>query len=170
MDERRVVEFGVGDVDRVGGLWREMVAHHLEVTAGRWPGRAPEVAWRRRRAQYVAWLEAGEGVLLVVPGDDDAAPLGYAFLRIGAAPPTFALGERMGDLASLSVTAAARGAGIGTLLIEHCRARLRDEGISHWVVTAIAANVDAVRLYEREGFEIASHNMLGEVQRPSRSL
>ncbi|MBS1677779.1 MAG: GNAT family N-acetyltransferase [Actinobacteria bacterium] len=171
--ERRVVEMGIGDVDLVAGLWKEMVAHHQEVIDGRWPGRTPEAAWQMRRAQYVDWLDAGDGALFVVPGaKEPEAPLGYAFLRIGGAPPTFDFGERFGDLESLSVTAAARGEGIGTLLIEHCRARLRAEGVTHWVVTAIAANVDAVRLYEREGFEIASHNMLGRVagERPDAAL
>ncbi|HVV90351.1 MAG TPA: GNAT family N-acetyltransferase [Solirubrobacterales bacterium] len=171
--ERRIVELGVGEVDLVAGLWKEMVGHHQDAVGGRWPGRDPEAAWRFRRAQYVAWLESGEGRLFVVPGArDEATPLAYACLRIGAAPSTFDLGERIGDLESLSVTAAARGQGIGTLLIEHCRSLLRAAGVTHWTVTAIAANVDAVRLYEREGFEVLSHNMLGQVQgkRPGASL
>ncbi|MBS1883342.1 MAG: GNAT family N-acetyltransferase [Actinobacteria bacterium] len=118
-----------------------------------------------RRAQYVGWLEADAGFLLLVLGEGaEQAPLGYAFLRVGAAPPTVDLGERIGDLESLSVTAAARGEGIGTLLIEHCRALLRAEGVGYWSVTAVAANVDAIRLYEREGFATASHNMLAPLR------
>lgn len=169
---RRIMELGVGDVDLVAGLWKEMVGHHHAAVDGRWSERDPEAAWRIRRAQYVGWLEGGEGRLFLVPGDDDAAPLGYACLRIVAAPSTFDLGERLGDLESLSVTAAARGEGIGTLLIEHCRALLRAAGIAHWRVTAIAANVDAVRLYEREGFEVISHDLMGRVQgtRPGEPL
>lgn len=163
-EERRIVELGVGDVDLVEGLWKEMVRHHHAVIDGQWPGRDPEEAWRMRRRQYVGWLESGEGRLFLVPGEGaEQVPLAYACLRIGGAPSTLDLGERIGDLESLSVTAAARGEGIGTLLIEHCRAALRAAGIGFWNVTAVAANVDAVRLYEREGFEIASHNMLGRV-------
>jgi GNAT superfamily N-acetyltransferase len=162
--ERRVVELGVGDVDLVGDLWKEMVGHHHAVVDGRWPERDPEAAWRIRRGQYVGWLESGKGRLFLVPGDGtDGAPLAYACLRVGASPSTFDLGERIGDLESLSVTAAARGTGVGTYLIEHCRALLRAEGIAHWRVTAIAANVDAIRLYEREGFEVISHDMFGRV-------
>ncbi|HEX3736391.1 MAG TPA: GNAT family N-acetyltransferase [Solirubrobacterales bacterium] len=163
--ERRIVELGVGDVDLVEGLWKEMVGHHQAVVGGRWPGRDPDLAWRIRRAQYVGWLETGEGGLFLVPGEGaEQAPLGYACLRVVPAFSTFDLGERIGDLESLSVTAAARGEGIGTLLIEHCRSQLRAAGIGHWSVTGIAANVDAVRLYEREGFEILSHNMLGPIE------
>jgi len=163
-EERRIVELGVGDVDLVAGLWKEMVGHHQAVIDGQWPGRDAEEAWRMRRRQYVGWLESGEGRLFVVPGEGaEGAPLGYACLRVVGAPATVDLGERIGDLESLSVTAAARGEGIGTLLIDHCRVLLRDAGIAHWSVTAVAANVDAIRLYEREGFAIASHNMLGPV-------
>ncbi|HTR76075.1 MAG TPA: GNAT family N-acetyltransferase [Solirubrobacterales bacterium] len=164
-EERRIVELRVDDVDLVEGLWKEMVAHHQAVTDGRWPGRDLDRAWAIRRAQYVGWLERGEGTMFLVPGEGaEQVPLGYAFLRVGPAYSTFDLGERIGDLESLSVTAAARGEGVGTLLIEHCRSRLRAEGIGHWSVTAVAANLGAVRLYEREGFEVISHNMLAPVR------
>jgi GNAT superfamily N-acetyltransferase len=164
-EERRVVELEVGDVDLVEGLWKEMVRHHHEVIGRPWPGRDPEAAWRMRRRQYVAWLESGEGHIYFAPGEGaEGVPLGYAFLRIGGAPATLDLGERIGDLESLSVTAAARGMGIGTLLIEHCRALLRAEGIGFWNVTAVTANVDAIRLYEREGFADISHNMIARVE------
>ncbi len=164
-DERRIVELGVEEVDLVEGLWKEMVGHHQGVIEGRWPGRDPDLAWRMRRAQYVGWLESGDGRLFLVPGEGaEQVPLAYACLRIVPAFSTFDVGERIGDLESLSVTAAGRGEGVGTLLIEHCRAQLRAAGIDHWGVTAIAANVDAVRLYEREGFEIVSHNMLAPLR------
>jgi ribosomal protein S18 acetylase RimI-like enzyme len=165
VEERRILELGVGDVDLVEGLWKEMVAHHHAVIGDRWPGRDPEEAWRMRRAQYVGWLEGEEGFLYLVPGEGALeAPLGYAFLRVGAAPSTLDLNERIGDLESLSVTGAARGTGVGSLLLEHCRERLRAEGIEYWGLTAVAANADAIRLYEREGFETVSHNMIARVR------
>ncbi|MBS1891308.1 MAG: GNAT family N-acetyltransferase [Actinobacteria bacterium] len=153
MAERRVIELGVGDVDLVEGLWKEMVGHHRELTGGTYPVRDTETAWRRRRGQYVEWLEGGEGHLYVVPGEEAAgAPLGYAFLRVGSSGPTWNLGDRVGDLESLSVTASARGLGIGTLLIEHCRERLRKLGATWWSVSVVSANEGAIDLYEREGF------------------
>lgn len=57
----------------------------------------------------------------------------------------------------------ARGAGIGTMLIEACRDRLRAEGISHWAVGVVEANLDATRLYERAGFRPYYRELLGEV-------
>jgi ribosomal protein S18 acetylase RimI-like enzyme len=152
-EERRVVEEGVEGVGLVEGLWKEMVDHHRELTGGTYPVRDTETAWRRRREQYVGWLEGGEGHLYLVPGEGAVqAPLGYAFLRIGSSGPTWNLGDKVGDLESLSVTAAARGLGVGTLLIEHCRERLREAGATWWSVSVVGANQGAIDLYEREGF------------------
>jgi ribosomal protein S18 acetylase RimI-like enzyme len=164
-DERRILELGVGDVDLVEGLWKEMVGYHREVAGGLTPARDPDAAWAMRRAQYVGWLEGGEGSLFLAPGEGALeAPLGYAFLRISVSPPTWDLGEVVGDLESLSVTAAARGMGIGTELIAHCRERLRERGARWWNVTVVAANERAVELYEREGFRPYSHNMLAPIE------
>jgi ribosomal protein S18 acetylase RimI-like enzyme len=164
-EARRIVELGVGDVDLVEGLWKEMVGHHRDVAGDAFPARDPDAAWRLRRAQYVGWLEAGEGSLFLVPGEGaEGAPLGYAFLRVGPPPSTWDLGQPVGDLESLSVAAEARGMGIGTELIGHCRERLRELGARWWNVTVVAANERAVELYEREGFRLYSHNMLAPIQ------
>jgi GNAT superfamily N-acetyltransferase len=163
--ERRIVELGVGDVDLVEGLWKEMVGHHHAVIGPRWPGRDSDEAWRLRRAQYVGWLEAGEGFIFLVPGEGAAgAPVGYAFLRVGRSPSTWDLGERVGDLESLSVAPEARGQGIGSELIEHCRGRLRELGARWWTVTVVAANERAGELYEREGFVPYSNNLLAPIE------
>jgi ribosomal protein S18 acetylase RimI-like enzyme len=164
-EERRIVELGVGDVDLVEGLWKEMVGHHRELTGGTYPVRDTEEAWRRRRAQYVEWLQGDDSWLFLVPGEGaEGAPLGYAFLRVGSSGPTWNLGDRVGDLESLSVTAAARGMGIGTELIEHCREQLRERGAQWWTVSVVAANGGAVDLYEREGFRHFWHTMAAPLQ------
>jgi GNAT superfamily N-acetyltransferase len=163
--EHRITELGAGEVDLVEGLWKEMVENHRELTDHTYPVRDNETAWRRRRAQYVEWLESGEGSLFLVPGEGaEGAPLGYAFLRVGSSGPTWNLGDVVGDLESLSVTAAARGQGIGTELIAHCRARLKELGATWWTVSVIAANAGAIDLYEREGFSHFWHSMTAPVE------
>src|SRR4029077_1529923 len=163
-EQRRIVELGVGDVDLVEGLWKELFAHHHSVGEQR-PGRDPEESWRMRRAQYVGWLESGEGTIFLVPGEGaEQAPLGYACLRVGPSGPTWDLGETVGDLETLSVATAARGTGIGTELIEHCRARLIVIGARWWTVAVVAANGRAAELYEREGFRPYVNHMLAPIQ------
>jgi ribosomal protein S18 acetylase RimI-like enzyme len=164
-EERRIVELGVEDVDLVEGLWKEMVEHHQGVAGDRWPGRDLEESWRMRRAQYAGWLGAGEGFLFLVPGEGaEGAPLGYACLRVGPSGPTWDLGETVGDLESLSVSARARGMGIGTALIEHCRERLIALGARWWSVSVVAANGRAAELYEREGFRPNVNHLLAPIQ------
>ena len=163
--EHRIVELGAGDVDLVEGLWKEMLAHHHEVGGDDRPGRGADESWQMRRAQYVKWLESGEGMIFLVPGEGaEQAPLAYACLRVGKSGPTWDLGETVGDLESLSVAAAARGTGIGTELIEHCRERLTQLGARWWTVSVVAANARATELYEREGFRPYVNFMLAPLQ------
>jgi ribosomal protein S18 acetylase RimI-like enzyme len=59
------------------------------------------------------------------------------------------------DLASIQnigVTAEHRGRGLGTLLIRHALAGLRDAGLVRVYLEVTAQNEGAVRLYERLGF------------------
>ena len=166
-EERRIVELGAGDVDLVEGLWKEMLEHHRELTGGTYPVRGTEESWERRRAQYVEWLEEGDGksFLFLVPGEGaEGVPLGYAFLRVHTSGPTWNLGDMVGDLESLSVTAAARGMGIGTELIAHCRERLRGLGATWWTVSVISANAGAIGLYEREGFRDFWRSMAAPIE------
>ncbi|HEU5252716.1 MAG TPA: GNAT family N-acetyltransferase [Solirubrobacterales bacterium] len=48
-------------------------------------------------------------------------------------------------------------------MIEACRERLREEGITHWGVAVVEANADATRLYERVGFRSFYRQLLAEV-------
>jgi GNAT superfamily N-acetyltransferase len=162
---RRILELGVEDVDLVEGLWKELVAHHHRLTEGERPGRDPEESWRMRRAQYVGWLTGGSGTLFLVPGEGaEQAPLGYACLRVEAAGPTWDLGETVGDLETLSVAAAARGRGVGTELIEHCRDRLAELGARWWTVSVVNANGRAAELYAREGFRPYVDHLIAPVE------
>jgi GNAT superfamily N-acetyltransferase len=164
-EERRIVELEVGDVDLVEGLWKEMVAHHQRVLGDAVPERDPEESWRMRRAQYVRWLENGEGMLFLAPGEGaEGAPLGYACLRVEPSGPTWDLGEPVGDLESLAVAAVARGTGVGTALIEHCRGRLRELGARWWSVSVVAANGRAQELYEREGFSPFVNHLMAPIE------
>jgi ribosomal protein S18 acetylase RimI-like enzyme len=148
----RIVEVDVAGIDVVEELWRSMLAHHAEVTAEAWSIRNADDSWRMRRAQYEKWLSDGTGqIFTAVPRDGGAAD-GYAVLTVHPTGPTFDHGEQAGDLESLAVSPAARGAGVGTLLIDHCRQILLERGVGSWIVTALDPNVDAQRLYEREGF------------------
>lgn len=149
----RVEELTVEEVDRVAHLFKELAEFHGEVVAGAWPVRSGEDAWAHRRRQYLEWLGEGSArMLAAVPADGGGEPAGYAVLSVKPSMASWDVGPRVGELETLAVAAAARGLGIGTMLIEECRERLRAEGITHWSVGVVEANEGATRLYERAGF------------------
>jgi GNAT superfamily N-acetyltransferase len=139
-----------------------MVEHHREVASQQVPVKSVVDAWAIRRRQYERWLaEGGDGTLFVAR--ERGRPVGYAMLTVSASGATWEVGGRQGELESLAVAAEARGAGVGTALIEVCRDELRRQGVETWVVAVVEANHDAVRLYEREGFEPFYRALLGRV-------
>jgi ribosomal protein S18 acetylase RimI-like enzyme len=159
-----VEELTVAEVDRVARLFMELVEFHGEVVEGAWPVRSAADAWALRRRQYLEWLGEGSARMLVgVPAEGEADPLGYAVLSIKPSMPSWDVGARVGELETLAVAAAARGQGIGTLLVEACRELLRAEGISHWSVGVVEANDRATRLYERAGFRPFYRDLMAEV-------
>jgi GNAT superfamily N-acetyltransferase len=165
MGRIEVIELDVSEVDRVEPLFKQLVAFHRGVAGKDWPVRSEEAAWAHRRAEYVSWLGGGRARMLVaVPREDaDGAPLGYAVLSVKPSSASWDVGERIAELETLAVVEEARGEGIGSLLIEACRDRLRDEGITHWGVAVVEANADATRLYERVGFRPFYRQLLAEV-------
>ena len=68
-EQQRVIELGVGDVDLVEGLWKEMVAHHRELTdPAAWanPTRTEQATAKHEAAkaaveELVARWEAAQG-------------------------------------------------------------------------------------------------------------
>jgi ribosomal protein S18 acetylase RimI-like enzyme len=150
----QVVELSAAEIDRVAPLFKRLVEFHREVVEGAWPVRSVEDAWAHRRGQYLEWLPAGTArMLAVVPaGSSQAPPLGYAVLSVKPSMASWDMGPRVGEMETLAVAVEARGQGIGTMLIEACRERLREEGITHWSVAVVEANEGATRLYERAGF------------------
>jgi GNAT superfamily N-acetyltransferase len=159
-----VEELAVGEVDRVGHLFKELVEFHGEVVDGAWPVRTPEDAWMLRRGQYLEWLgDGGAWMLAAVPAEGGGEPFGYAVLSVKPAMPSWDVGLLVGELETLAVAAAARGQGIGTMLIEACQERLRADGVSHWSVGVVEVNEGATRLYERAGFRPFYRELMAEV-------
>lgn len=61
------------------------------------------------------------------------------------------------------MTSAARGLGVGSALIAHCRERLQELGATWWSVSVIVDNPRAVELYEREGFRPFWQSMIAPI-------
>lgn len=154
---------GPGDVESVGPLWMAMVEHHRAVSTEPWPVRDAGQAWALRRQQYLGWLADGSGILLLARTADSAEPVGYCFCELTGTGPTFDLGRRIGDVGSLAVAPEARAAGVGTALLQACRAELARRGIGYWAIGVLDGNDGALALYDRVGFKPFVHTLLSPV-------
>ena len=140
---------GAERVDELRELWLALHNHHRD-TAVLPLVADDEESWQRRRATYLAWLSAGEALLLLATIDNQ--PIGYAMVLLHLGPDdTWPVGDRYAEVYSLSVAAGLRGRGIGSRLLDPVDDELRGLGISDLQVAVMAGNSDALRFYERRG-------------------
>ncbi|MEV6810269.1 GNAT family N-acetyltransferase [Streptomyces sp. NPDC051132] len=144
-----VQQGGPESLDRLEPLWRALHAHHQSVQPG-FAYHPDGRSWELRRSCYVRWLQAADSFVLVAERHGRA--VGYAFVEIRPGPDdTWVTGPRVAELQTLSVAPAARGQGIGTLLLDAVDEELERLGVGDLFVAALAANTGARRLYERRG-------------------
>ena len=134
-----------------------------------WPRSAsaarPEDSWAVRRALYEG-LFAQPGTFVLI-AELDSSPVGYALVHLRGPEETWASGDRVAELETLTVLPESRGRGVGTALVEAVFSELRALGVRQWAVGAIASNADAIRFYER--FDVLPFMVafIGNVPRPS---
>lgn len=118
--------------------------------------RDPYLPREEADALYTTWVANSvhgfaDAVLVV---ERAGHPAGYITLKLGGgdAPDT-------GSIALIAVDAAARGGGVGRALVQASLAWTAAKGRTRVDVVTQAANVPAVRLYERAGFVLADVQM-----------
>ena len=164
---------GIERLDDLEPLWIDMQRHHESVapatlTSDVAPFREPADSWRRRRAGYAAWFDAGHAVLHVAQ-DGDGVLAGYAMVRLGGGWSQLAVPEAMAELESLSIGRAHRGRGLGSRLVGAVHDDLRERGIDLLTLTVFAGNAPAARLYARFGMQPVLTHMIGRVPPGART-
>jgi GNAT superfamily N-acetyltransferase len=144
---------GAERIDELEPLWLALHRHHRDVAAA--PVVADDAAsWERRRRWYLEMLAGGDDAVLIA--EKDGMPVGYAFLHVHEGPDdTWPVEGRWAEVVSLSVLPSARGAGVGTALLDAVDAELERRGVRDLQVSVMAGNADAIRLYERRGLRPA---------------
>lgn len=117
------------------------VDHGIEKKLGAVAGRD----WRWRKARHVDddVSAHAEGIFVA---EMDGAVVGYISTRLDRE-------AGKGRIPNLSVTASARGQGLGRALIEHALEYLRAEGMEIAVIETMASNPVGQSLYPSCGFE-----------------
>jgi len=131
-------------------LWNALREHHSSVEPDLGAPRSRQDSWARRRSQYEQWLASPEAFVLLA--EREGKPVGYAMVRVREGSATWPLGERAGEIETLSVLAGERDRGTGTALLEAVRGELGALEVKELSLHAAPRNVDAIRFYERNGF------------------
>jgi ribosomal protein S18 acetylase RimI-like enzyme len=146
-------------LEEVGPLWLSMLAHHRAVYDGGLPVIAPEVSWPRRRAYYATLLARPEAVIIVVSRAGELVGYCVAHVHPGL-DDTWPTGELAGEIDSVAVVAAERGAGIGTLLMDAAEAHLAAYGAVDVMLEVLPGNASSMAFYQRRGMKLATIKML----------
>jgi GNAT superfamily N-acetyltransferase len=149
-DPIEITRGGAELLDAVRPLWLALRDHHHQVAPELGPVRADHDTWTRRRGQYAAWLEDERTFVLLARRHERA--VGYAFARVADSMSATWDGGTILDVETLSILPEARGSGIGSRLLARLREEVAVRGYDQLTLTAVAANRDALRFYEREGF------------------
>ncbi|MGH2966829.1 MAG: GNAT family N-acetyltransferase [Solirubrobacterales bacterium] len=154
------------EIDRLAPLWRALRDHHATLPAMP-PVRSHEDSWEHRRGQYLDWLSEDGYTLLVA--ERNGQLIGYAMVSVDEGAATWDVGERAAEIETLSVLESERGRGVGRALTEAAAEVATEAGASAVAVGVAHTNADAIRFYEREGFEPFYVLMLSERPRSTRS-
>lgn len=164
MSEPTIREAGAEAIELLEPLWIAMHEHHMScapAAAEAVPFRSPPESWKHRRQRYEKWLSGPDSFLLLAERDGRA--VGYAVVNLGGEAAVMDTGPRTAELESLSVLPELRGQGIGSMLIDAARTRLRSVGVQVWGIGVMDGNEAARRLYERHGLRSFMTELIGRV-------
>jgi ribosomal protein S18 acetylase RimI-like enzyme len=151
MPSVEIRRIGASELDLIEPLWNALREHHSSVMPELGDPRPRRESWRRRRRQYEGWLAGPDAFLLLAERGEKQ--LGYAMVQIREGSATWPLSERAGEIETLSVLPSERGGGTGSALLEAVRDELGAYGITELSLHVMHTNSDAMRFYERHGFE-----------------
>jgi ribosomal protein S18 acetylase RimI-like enzyme len=144
------------DLDVVEPLWVAVHHRHSQTM----PELAPDVTDAQtrnvRRALYEELLAKPDSLPLLALIDEHTVGYGLAHVlpvENTWIPDTRATGSRIGEIESLSVLPRYRGGGLGAHLLDRLEKHLNDLGVEDLILGALPGNHDAIRLYERRGYQ-----------------
>jgi ribosomal protein S18 acetylase RimI-like enzyme len=149
VDGIEIVEAGIERLEEIEPLWTSLSEHHAELTPAELPIRPPADGWPIRRRIYRDGLEDGAALFFA---ERDGKAVGFAFAHPRPAPTNVAI-DRIVDVETVAVLPEARGAGVGSALMDAVEAWADAHDFELLQVSVRNANEGAWRLYERRGFK-----------------
>lgn len=154
--EWRIRTADTAELHLVEPLWVAVHHHHAESMPQLGPYVTDAQTWSVRRALYEELLVKPDTLLLIAFVDDSA--VGYGLAHVLAVddtwiPDTWQTGSQIGEIESLSVLPHLRGSGLGSELLTRLEEHLQGVGVEDVILGALPGNSDAIRLYERRGYQ-----------------
>jgi GNAT superfamily N-acetyltransferase len=145
---------GAHEVEELADLWgalhqqHTMTNPHLEDIIS---SVGLDESWRRRRAQYKAWLADPETMAILAEHDGDLA--GYAMVTIReSSQGSWDRGERIAVVQTFAIDPEYTGTGVGSKLLEEIRRQLASMGVRDIEFSALATASEDIDFLEQEGF------------------
>jgi len=146
-----VRRFEPAQLDELAPLWLALHHHHQATTTSVPIIHDDDLSWQQRRGWYQRMIDNEHGFVVVALAAD--ALIGYAFVRVHEGPDdTLDLGARWGQVVTLSVLPAHRGAGVGTAIMDEVDRQLATSGIHNVEIDVMQGNDRAREFYERRGY------------------
>jgi ribosomal protein S18 acetylase RimI-like enzyme len=144
------------DLDLVEPLWVAVHHRHCESMPELAPYVSDAETWSARRTLYEELLTKPDTLLLLAFVGEK--PIEYGLTHVFQMQDTWIedtwkTGDRIGEIESLSVLPEYRGSGLGSELLDRLERHLHDRGVDDLILGALAGNTDAIRLYERRGYQ-----------------
>jgi len=144
------------DLDHLEPLWVAVHQQHAETMPQLAPYVSDTETWRARRALYTELLAKPDTLLLLAFVDE--TPVGYGLAHVMPVEDTWiadtwATGSRIGEIESLSVLPQFRGSGLGSEFLNRLEEHLHSLDVDDFILGALPGNTDAIRLYERRGYQ-----------------
>ncbi len=145
---------GAHEVEELADLWGALHQQHTVTTphlADIISAVSLEESWRRRRAQYVAWLADPDTMAILAESGGDLA--GYAMVTIREnAQGSWDRGERVAVVQTFAIDPEYTGTGVGSKLLEEVRRQLAGMNVRDIEFSALATASEDIRFLEEEGF------------------
>ena len=154
--EWQVRHGSAADLDLVGPLWVAVHHRHTETMPHLAPYVSDDETWRARRGLYAELLAKPDTLLLLAFVGETAVGYGLAHtMPVDSSwiADTWVTGPRIGEIESLSVLPQYRGSGLGSVLLDRLERHLHEIGVDDLILGALPGNSDAIRLYERRGYQ-----------------
>ncbi|MFH0942727.1 MAG: GNAT family N-acetyltransferase [Candidatus Beckwithbacteria bacterium] len=152
------------DVQTLVNLWREQHNYHLNLDPDYYEPTSDEVLMNAQK-YFDAAIEKGS--LQILLAENQSKPVGFiTFEKVSRSPGIARSGTLIkdyGEVVDLFITEVERGKGFGEQLMKKAEEKLKQQGVTHFMVEVSASNPKTIEFYKRGGYTTKQVEMFKEI-------